>query len=357
MLILLPFYALPAEDVETGFSIHYDLTVVDAERHLVNITAQFHNFPESSADVGLYPSYNADRYIVLNDVAAFGQQGEAIAVEKRGTGFHVSNGSAGDFSVRYSLVMNQYQDLVGYGPMGFLGSTYLLSKAAWTFIVPNGPAAEQYSVSFSLPKGWQAVCPWTTSGKRFIETDFLVFIESAFGAGSFEIYERNVSGSRVVIAADKSFEPGFQRDLTGNCFTIFEFFQGVFDSDIPPYHLSIFAKPTGPRQWQFINESGKSQGEALENLNDAYYQFAHRLFHTFNAFYPYGMSVKPAWFSEGVNEYFDALALMKVRAENPLHRLAGIYREHYVPNRDAFDGILEGLEWQGHAGQFPVFGW
>ena len=345
--LLLPLMLLPADDAETGFRIHYNLSVVDPERHLADIAVQFENFPDSFAEVGLYPSYNADRFIILADVAAVGNDGNSLPVIRQDSKYRISNGAMKSFTIRYSLAMNQYQDFVGYGPMGFLGETYLLSKAAWTFAVPDGITAEQYSVTFSLPDKWTAVCPWTKSGNRFIETDFLIFIESAFGAGFFDIYERNVAGSRVVIAADKGFDESFHRDLTRNCFSIFEFLQGVFDADVPPYHLSIFAKPTGPKQWQFINESGESQGEALENLNDAYYQYAHRLFHTFNAFYPHGMSVKPAWFSEGVNEYFDALALMNVRAENPLHRLAEIYRKHYVPNRDAFDGILEGLEWQG----------
>ncbi len=77
-------------------------------------------------------------------------------------------------------------------------------------------------------------------------------------------------------------------------------------------------------------------------MNGAVYQYTHRVFHTFNGFYPCGMSLEPTWFMEGVNQYYCALAMMKARTEAPLQSLVDFYSREYVKKRAVLDAPLKG---------------
>jgi hypothetical protein len=106
--------------------------------------------------------------------------------------------------------------------------------------------------------------------------------------------------------------------------------------------LTIFARATGENQYQFFNEGSQSHGDAIENINTAYYVFEHRVFHTFNGFYPYGMDIKPTWFMEGVDEYYYTPCLIKIRYGRPFQDLSYRYKQIYLKDKGKFDGPIYG---------------
>lgn len=326
----------------SGFIIEYELQVIAPSQHLVHIKAHFNNFPDESARLTLHSYYNGDQILELENVTARTSDGRSLDTVRNDRSYLVSNGSCRDFTVDYDLAMNQKN--LGY--MGYLCESYLLSNSGWTFIIPEGITAEEYRVVFTMPSQWTAVTPWQRNGNCYTEKDFKLFIEATYGCGDFEILERNISGTQVKIAMDRHFDREFRDSVSNNCFQIFEYIKSLFGATGPESHLSVIAKATEamPAQWQYVNENGQSQGEAVDSRYWTYYQYGHRIFHTFNSFYPLGMNITPLWFMEGTDEYYGVLSLLDIHFEPPLGRLAYKYRTVYKKEQAEYDGPISGSE-------------
>jgi|GEM_PF-4128883 len=339
-IILIVIWKPPA--CASDFTLHYEVHVVDPSRHLVHIKAQFNNFPERSACLKLHSYYDGDRLIELENVKARTSDGSAVETVRDDRCYQVSNGSARDFTVEYDLSMNQKN--LGY--MGYLCESYLLSNSGWTFLIPEGITASEYRVLFRLPSRWMAVTPWKQTGGLYVEKDFRLFIEATYGCGEFVIAERNISGTTVKIAMDSHFDAGFRDSVSKGCFQIFGYVKSLFGAAGPGSHLSILAKAREPMpaEWQYLNENGLSQGEAVDSRYWTYYQYSHRIFHTFNCFYPLGMNIEPLWFLEGTNEYYGALSFMDLHFEPPLGRIAYKYNSIYKKDKARYDGPTDGSE-------------
>ena len=292
----------------------------------------------------IYPSYNADKFIKIDNISAVYNKNNKLEINKKAGSFVINQIPVKNFKIIYNLKMNQFQNYGQKSYMGYLCDSYMLTKAAWVFLVPDGVKAQQYTVNFKLPDGWQAVTPRENNGNAYIEKDFKIFIESTIGAGKFDIREKMIKGTKVKIAVDMHHDKDFRDTIVNNCFKIFSYIKSIFNTTLPPTHLTIFAKPTGQYQWQLYNEGSISQGEAVKNIEDGYYQYAHRLFHTYNAFYPYGMRIMPGWFLEGANEYYDSLAKLHIRKGYPLKRLIRAYQDNYLKLKNKYDEPLKGIK-------------
>lgn len=321
------------------FKLLYELQVVDTSKHLTHIDAIFVNFPADSARLKLPSYFDGDRYIELSNVSVKTADGKNnLPFSKEDVTYVVQNGQCKNFVFSYDLIMNQRN--LGY--LGYLCDTYLLSNSAWTFVAPDGVIANQYRVLFKLPPGWAPVTPWSRYGKGFIVTTFRDFAVATYGCGTFEIMEKTVKNTDVVIAIDSKFSREFKDTASANCFKIFEYIKTTFGADGPDIHFSVFPKsqePT-PSEWQYVNESGLSQGEAVDNYYSVYYQFAHRIFHTYNSYAPEGMDIRPLWFLEGMDEYYSILALMNINYDIPLSGLAYRYNYVYKSGLDKYDGPI-----------------
>ncbi len=328
--------AQPAGSSTAGLTVHYELIVLDTSRHLVRIEVSIENAPGPSTSLTLTGE------VTLDGLVAETQHGAGLAVSRQGSRYTVVNGTNRSFRLRYDLVMNQLHQRPVAGPSGFLCDTYMLTAGYWCFPVPDGVPVSRFSVRFVLPASWREIVPWTRQDDRYIETDSEVFKRSTFGAGQFELRERDIRGTLVRVAIDDNHEANFREELFDNSFRMYDLIKGAFGARGPRAHLSIFARATGPDQWQSLNESGLSQGEALNTMRDACYQFSHRVFHTYNAFHPAGMRIEPTWFVEGTNEYYDRLAMLEARAEDPLQGLAFLYHDVYLKHRQRYDAPLAG---------------
>ncbi|HPA73919.1 MAG TPA: hypothetical protein PKY31_16730, partial [Spirochaetota bacterium] len=76
----------------------------------------------------------------------------------------------------------------------------------------------------------------------------------------------------------------------------------------------------------------------------------HRIFHTYNAFPPAGISFKASWFVEGPNMYYDSLINMMLKYPEPFKDIGNIYRK-YREGRAKYDRPLKGYtrfpgEWE-----------
>ncbi len=323
------------------FRIHYDLEIIDPAAHLTRIKVNFTGFPQASVKLGLPPYYGGE-LIKLERVTAETASKKALKVAMEDRYYCLELGSERDFSIKYDLLMNQKNQ----GYMGFLCKTYLLSNAGWAFLVPEGQVAGEYRTTFKVPAKWTVVTPWKQEGTAFVEKDLQRFTNATIGAGEFDVRQRNISGTEVRIAIDKGFDKVFRDRVTDNCFGIFAYIKSLFGASGPESHLSVLVKATEPMpaQWQFTNENGLSQGEAIDIESGAYYQFGHRIFHTYNIFYPIGMDTRPLWFMEGTNEYYGALALTSIHFGAPLSQLAYKYQEIFKKEAESFDGPISGTE-------------
>jgi predicted metalloprotease with PDZ domain len=329
---------LKAFENSFNFKIHYDLEVIDTSKHQTHITAYFTDYPEKTSTIQLSAYFDAHKLIKLTNLSVKDKDDKNIDVKQKGNSYVIANDFNKDFIVSYDLFMNQYQK----GPMGYLCDTYLLSSSYWTFILPEGITAGEYSVSFKLPDGWEAVAPWMKEGDRYKETNFIKFSQATYGAGNFEVREEDIDGTLVKIAVDKHFDKKKIESLFEKCFAIYRYIKSLFNTRLPSNHLTILVKAAEPNQWQFFNEASYSHGEALEKIPDACYQYSHRIFHTYNGFYPNGMAIEPTWFMEGTDEYYTSLSKIKALCGRPFEDLAYKYREVYLKNRDKYDNVLKG---------------
>jgi hypothetical protein len=339
-----------AAQATSGATISYRFSVMDAATHRAGIEAELRGSPAGKIEFALDPG------IRLTGLKA-SSGGKDIAARLQGGRIALDAAAGSVIALSYEISMDQYMDSPGTGPRGYLCSSYLLSSVPWSLAFPDKIPLSKISISFVLPKGWRAAVPWKEiAAPRAGESSFEahdpgLFMNAAFGAGTFEERSRETSGSRVRIAVDGRFDPEFREGLFAQSFGIFAYVKSVFGAGGPAEHFSVFAKPEGRSdgrgEWQFLNESGTSQGEAVMDLPSAAYQYAHRVFHTFNAFYPAGMKSPPAWFMEGADEYYCRLAMAGAGQEPPFSGLAGIYRDSYLPGRPRYDAAL------AEAGRYP----
>lgn len=341
---LFRLYPDVSPDTDTGgpgISVRYVLTVVDPSKHEAAVTMTIEDNTHETI------RFIMDGLIRIDGVAAAAGSGKKLRVEKTGAECTVHAGKSTTIVLSYGLLMNQYHDRPVRGPRGYLCGEYMLTRVPWVFPEPQVPV-KGVSVSFKLPLGWRAVTPWERAAQAdgntsvYIERDWLKFREDTFAAGAFDVRTVHITGTDVTIAADTRFGAVHREKLFRQCASVYTYMKGLFGAAGPEKHLSVFAAPTGPDEWQSLNESGLSQGEAVAGLSDACYQFAHRVFHTYNAFYPEGMSIEPTWFLEGTNEYYDAVAGMKARVEAPFASLAGVYKTVYIPGVRQYDAPLSG---------------
>lgn len=339
-IILFFFLIWGIASASPGFKIHYELEVVNTTNHLVHIKAHFINIPQDSVKLKISKQFSPDIYIKLDNVSAVSSDGNELEVQNNENDYLVSNN--GDFTIKYDIRMNQKK--MGY--LGYLCDTYLLSTSMWTFLLPDKLKPDECSVSFKVPNGWQVVTPWEKDGENYVEKDYKSFTKSTYGAGNFDIREKNISGTSVTIAIDSHFDKEFRDTVTDNCFQIFAYTKSLFGTNGPKSHLSILAKATEPMpaQWQYSNENGSSQGEAVDSQYWTYYQYSHRVFHIYNLFYPIAMTVNPVWFVEGANEYYTILSLLKIHFGIPFSRLYLKYNDIYKKKLSTYDGPISGDE-------------
>lgn len=327
------------------FAIDYTVKVVDPQKHLVSVRAVFSNCPARTIVLLFHDQYR--KYvgtIKIEDVKAVGDTNSRLAVEEDVSGYRVYLlPGMKSFTLKYAIKMNQMHEYPVKGPTGYLCGSYLLTRTAWSLLVLENINAVKYSLRLELPQDWVPVVPWDKEGDSFVTYDPQIFKETTYAGGLFEIRRKNILGTEVTVAADSHFDLHFREKLFSNAFTTYEYIKSAFKADCPRTHLSVFAKAVGDDEWQSLNEHGLSQGEAVKDLNGAMYQFTHRVFHTFNSFYPCGMRIEPLWFMEGTNQYYDYLAMMKAKTEMPLKMLSNFYHNVYKMKKSWLDSGLSAI--------------
>ena len=324
-----------------GASVSYVMEVVDPGAHLMRVCVALRGLPGPAVSLALSPDIEIASVKAVS-AGTGAAAGMALEIRRDGGHFRFALPKGGDADISYVLAMNQWKDSPGHGPRGYLCDGYLLGSVQWALLVPDDVPVARFGVRFKLPAGWKAVTPWRRSGDGFEETDAGLFRQATFAAGHFEERQRVIGGTQVRVAVDLRHEESFRSRLFDQSFEIFGAVRSLFAATGLPSHLTVFVKPEGPAEWQFLNESGSSHGEAVSDLKSAAYQCAHRVFHSFNAFYPAGMAIGPTWFLEGVDEYYCRLAMAAARVEFPLAGLREIYEGSYLPLRARYDAPLTG---------------
>lgn len=323
--------ALRANFTEATHS--YRFSIHKPESHAVNVVLSVKGCSTATTCFTLPKEIGLDSLI-----AEF--SGEQLSVSRRGDTCRVANGSHSEFSVSYRLQMNQR--LSGWGGYaGYVDEAYLLTASQWSLLKPRNRPGQTYSITFAVPSGWEVVAPWEGRDGTFGETDYDRFYEATFAAGTFDLREKLIGSTRVRIAIDSRHSNGFREQHFANAYYIFEHLHHLFGAEGPAEHLTVLARPTGLDQWQFVNEHALSHGEAVEDLNSACYQHAHRVFHTFNAFHPTGIDFADMWITEGVNEYYGCILRMHCRTEKPMASLKRKY-QRYLEGKAALDGPIGG---------------
>jgi len=324
--------ATPAPAAKLELS--YFLTVADAAAHRAAVLIEVRGAAGAGFSLSMDPAIQSEGLNLADDSGTLPFSGAPGRIV-------FGRAARGIARIRYTVDMNSRMKAPGDGPRGYLCASYLLTSPKWVFFCPDQVEGLSIAVGFLLPPRWRPVVPWVAEASRFIVDDPRAFRDATIGAGRFEERSLDIGGTLVRVAIDERHEADFREALFSRCFATYAYIKGLFGASGPVSHLSILAKPEGRGEWQFLNESGTSQGEAVDSAKDAIYQYAHRVFHTYNGFYPVGMSIEPTWFLEGVAEYYGRAAMALARAEYPFAGMATIY-DSYLESRPALDASLAG---------------
>lgn len=306
-------------------SLHLAVDSGLLKEHKVRVSGNYSNLQlTGELRLALGPSQTGRYYpIAIEFLKAADSEGRTLSVQRRNQTsprspelWVVAKGQARFVHVEYLLTLNYYaHDLVD-GYLGYAGSAYVISWAGWVFLLPEeyqpNPSYRTIRVTFSTPSGWEVATPWAKQADgSFIDTDAYHFQRSTFGVGPYDVRTQLVDGTLVTVAMNDGFNSRSRDQLALYSFATFDYVFKLFRIRILERYLVIYVTiPARGRSLVGLLEASDSQGIGYYPTFDAgmIQEFEHRVFHTWNAFPPFGMahrSNEELWFVEGTNVYYE----------------------------------------------------
>jgi predicted metalloprotease with PDZ domain len=324
------FPAANAQSARSTISLHLSVEDELLKSHKLRVTGEFSNLAAlMELRLALGPSQTGRFYpITIEFLKAVDSKGQSLKVDHQPQSSQntpdswvLRRASSDSFQIEYLVTLNYYaHDLVD-GYLGYAGTRYVVSWAGWVFLLPIENQWRSYfdgvvHVTISAPASWTVATPWEKqSDGTFVDPDYYHFQRATFGVGPYDVRSQLVDGTMVTVAADTGFD-SFSRDtLAKYSFATFDYVFKLFRIKVIERYLVVYVT---------IPENGKGLVgllEAFDSQGIGYYpnfnvgmieEFEHRVFHTWNAFPPYGMSQhgnEEYWFSEGTNVYYEKVIL------------------------------------------------
>jgi len=319
-----------AQSTRSSVSFHLSAEDELLKSHKLRVTGEFINLKSLwELRIALGPSQTGRFYpIGIEFLKAVDSKGQTLNFDRQPQSSQnspdtwvVRRAASDSFQIEYLVTLDYYaHDLVD-GYLGYAGPRYVVSWAGWVFLLP---IENQWRSSFdgvvhvtiSAPSSWTVVTPWERqSDGTFVDHDYYHFQRATFGVGPYDVRSQLVDGTVVTVAADSGFD-SFSRDtLAKYSFATFDYLFKLFRIKILERYLVVYVTiPESGRGLVGLLEASDSQGIGYyPNFNVGMIEeFEHRVFHTWNAFPPYGMSQQSNeeyWFSEGTNVYYEKVIL------------------------------------------------
>lgn len=334
--VILPTVSPQASQLSASFHLAVDSRLLT--EHKVRVSGNYSSLQlAGELRLALSPSQTGRYYpIAIEFLKVADSEGRALSVQRRPQPspsspelWVVAKGQARFVHVEYLLTLNYYaHDLVS-GYLGYAGSAYVVSWAGWVFLLPeeyqSNPSDRTVRVSFSTPSGWEVVTPWVRQADgSFVDTYHAYhFQRSTFGVGLFDVRTRSVQGTQVTVAMDGGFRSGDRDSISNYSFRAFDYIFNLFRAKILDRYLVVYVRrPSDVGGIVGLLEASDSQaiGFASSFASDLIGEFTHRVFHTWNAFPPFGMSQRSneeRWFGEGTDEYYNIRVLLDLGITSP----------------------------------------
>jgi len=363
-----------------GPTLEYTVTITKdlAERHTAHIDLEIRGCSRSEMKLVLSRWHDGMYYYSgithLGASTSRGNLSIAQSEERRTKVWNLKVDSE-NVSITYDIGLDYFRrDLNGYG--GYLGPKFGACEAAQLFLVPMNSFFSGIRLKCNLPYEWEAYGPWDRedsslvpdAGKTAIINYGLTsgmkeFLWAAIGFGKFVVQSRVIGGTEVQIACWAGWDQSVRETIWKSSFDLYDYMTELFGRPAPlERYVAIWTPPTEDKKGIVEIEWSSSQG--LYTDPPRYYAFsnyAHRLFHTWNAFEPTGMRSESAsehWIVEGMNTYYNSKALVELNLLN-IDRLMTSEYNWYVKEivRTKYDVPLTESLKQGNMEDFDQYIW
>ena len=319
----------------SGPSLEYTMTVTSdlAARHTAHVDLAVRGWSRDEMKLilgrwqdGMY------YYSGLTNLVASASNGSRVNVspaEERNTKVWILKAVSESITIRYDIAMDYVRrDFNEYG--GYLGPNFGMCQAAQMFLVPANSFFSSIRLKCSLPSLWEAYGPWKQENGTFVldstraaiinyglTLGMKEFLWAAIGFGRFAAQSKMIGQTEVTILCWAGWDQSVKENIWKSSFDLYMYMTKLYGkSALLERYLAIWTPPAEDRRGICEIEWSTSQG--LHTNPPGYYAFsnyAHRLFHTWNAFEPTGMSSESAsehWIVEGMNTYYNSKALVEL---------------------------------------------
>lgn len=345
LVVFLLFVAAPARlraQQATLDPIEYTLRVIDAEKHLAGVEARVPTGGRSSIDL-MMPIWTPGYYVVedyagrVRDLAVKAPDGSVLSVSKpTGNRWTVETRGAPQVILSYTLVA-QGRSVTSNWVDAELG----VINGGAAFITLVEQARRPHHVRLEMSPGWKQSASGLAPAPggqphQFVAPDFDTLVDSPIVAGSLEIRDFVVGGSRHVIAdagQREQWNSGKSAEQIEKMVKEVRAFWGTLPFDRYVF-LNVFRQGGGGLEHAnstLLTSSPKS----TEPTNGWLSFVAHEYFHAFNVKrirpvelgpfdYEHPPRTTSLWFSEGGTTYYGNLMLARAGILTPEEFLASM---------------------------------
>lgn len=179
------------------------------------------------------------------------------------------------------------------------------------------------AIEFKLPQSWEAVCPWKKDGDIFIiERDNYQYKfnmsdllgEAVMGFGNFKMCQREINGFNIKIYTFSEWPDERINNICEQTFRLMKYQLELFGINQKWEYTVIFV-PNATDEESRVFGGSWSLGQGFEMEVSTLRRrelVSHRLHHTFNRYYPFGMHMvkkSDGWFAEATASYYEVKAL------------------------------------------------
>lgn len=321
--------------ISLSYLVSIDLDTARNHRAHVELNVEHVNTPVLT--FAMYKWHDSQYYqMPITDLSAFDITGMSVEVEFKAEGLRrfwtVQVGQATSLSVKYDVTLNFVrEDFNQY--TGYLGQKFGMSEGAGVFLLPDEAPIADVKVSFNLPQGWEAFAPWKKMDNAFVPESTKSLMWSTFAVGPFTEFIKPIGDTNVRIATYSGWHITTQELLADYSFRMYDYMAKLFGRSAPlETYLTVWTPNAEDGRGICELEWSTSQGLVTNpppNVN--YNEYAHRVFHIWNAFEPTGMAMnssEESWFCEGTNVYYNDKAVVQLGIKCELTAIAYYLNEY-----------------------------
>lgn len=343
-----PVYAIENK----GADITYKVVIDNPADGLLNVIAIFNKLPDTDLAIS---ERDAPEYLNLSGLKAEDEKKNQLAITTtlRNKKKIYSIGSKG--LTRVSVEYSVHPGAVGrHGHIGYLDQRFGIICGKNIFLFPlDDQGIKKIAVEFSLPQGWQVVCPWEKEGDIFVidpeRYRYRLNIpelleESVMAFGSFKSRQRQVNGFNTKIYAFAEWPDERIDSICEQTFRLLKYQLDLFGAEQKWDYTVVYVPEANDRERRVFGGSWSlCLGFEMERPSLRRWELlSHRVHHIFNKYQPLAMQMKERsdkWFSEATASYYEAKALAALGYYKLKDRMSGLKRD-YDFQRAEFDTPL-----------------